>query len=77
MNEKDLLSRIERNPDIMMGKPVVKGTRLPVDIIVEKLAYGLSFQDIIREYPFISEEDIRAALLYAAKSVGMEEVYSL
>ena len=77
MNEKDLLSRIERNPDIMMGKPVVKGTRLPVDIIVEKLAYGLSFQDIIREYPFISEEDIRASLLYAAKSVGMEEVYSL
>ena len=77
MNEKDLLSRIKRDPDIMMGKPVVKGTRLPVDIIVEKLAYGLSFQDIIREYPFISEEDIRAALLYAAKSVGMEEVYSL
>ena len=77
MNEKELLSRIERNPDIMMGKPVVRGTRLPVDIIVEKLAYGLSFQDIIREYPFISEEDIRAALLYAAKSVGMEEVYSL
>lgn len=77
MNDKKLLKRIETNPEIMLGKPVIKGTRLTVEIIVEKIAYGRTHSDILREYPFIIEDDIRAALLYAAKSLAREEIYTL
>jgi len=74
MKEK-LLERIEINPQIMMGKPVIKGTRLPVEIILEKLAYGCSEEDILQDYPFLTKEDIRASLLYAAKILSLEEEY--
>lgn len=73
MNEKKLLKRIERKPKIMFGKPVIKGTRLPIDIILEKLAYGYNEEKLLEEYPFITKEDIYAALLYAAKIVSLEE----
>ena len=73
MIEKNLLKRIEINPQIMLGKPVIKGTRLPVEIIVEKVAYGSSYEDILEAYPFLKVQDIQAALLYAAKTVSREE----
>lgn len=76
MTEKDLLKRIVINPKIMLGKPVIKGTRLTVEIIIEKLAYGETVEDLKRDYPFITEDDIRAALLYAAKRLAHEEVYA-
>jgi uncharacterized protein (DUF433 family) len=60
----------------MLGKPVIKGTRLTVEIIIEKLAYGETIEDLKRDYPFITEDDIRAALLYAAKRLAHEEVYA-
>ena len=69
-----LLSRIEHNPNIMLGKPVVKGTRLPVEVILEKLAYGETDEEILEEYPFLKKEDIKASLLYAAKTLSLEEV---
>jgi uncharacterized protein (DUF433 family) len=75
MNEKELLSRIEKNPEIMFGKPVIKGTRLPVDLILEKLAYGYTEEKILEEYPFITKEDIKAALLYASKVISLEEEF--
>jgi uncharacterized protein (DUF433 family) len=75
MTEEKLLKRIVINPRIMLGKPVIKGTRLPVEIIVEKIAYGETTEDILKDYPFLTEDDIRAALLYAAKSLSHEEVY--
>ena len=75
MNEKMLIRRIEINPDIMLGKAVIKGTRLPVELIVEKIAYGATNEEILRQYPFVEENDIRAALLYAAKALKREEVY--
>jgi len=65
--EQDLLNRIESNKDIMFGKSVIKGTRLPVDLILEKLAYGKTEEEIIESYPFITKEDIKACLLYGAK----------
>ncbi len=74
MDEK-LLNRIEINPQVMFGKPVIKGTRLTVEIILEKLAYGESEENIIGEYPFLKRADIKAALLYAAKTVSPEEVF--
>ncbi len=77
MTEKALLKRIVVDPKIMIGKPVIKGTRLPVEIIIEKIAFGATFDDIMADYPFIVEEDIRAALLYAARSLAHEEVYAV
>jgi uncharacterized protein (DUF433 family) len=75
MNERALIKRIAVDPAIMLGKPVIKGTRLPVEIIVEKVAYGNTIKDILDAYPFIEEDDIRAALLYAAKVIKTDEVY--
>jgi len=75
MNKRTLIKRIVVDPEIMLGKPVIKGTRLPVEIIVEKIAYGNTIKDILDAYPFIAEEDIRAALLYAAKVLKADEVY--
>jgi uncharacterized protein (DUF433 family) len=76
MTERSLLRRIVVNPKIMLGKPVIKGTRLPVEIIVEKIAYGASLEDLKKNYPFLKEEDVRAALLYAAKQLAHEEIYT-
>ena len=74
MKKEKLLSRIELNPKIMFGKPIVKGTRLPVELILEKLAYGESAEQIIKEYPFLVKDDIAASLLYAAKTISLEEI---
>ena len=64
---EQLLERIEVNPQIMMGKPVIKGTRIPVDIILRKLAHRIAVEEILRDYPRLTEEDIKAAVLYAAE----------
>jgi uncharacterized protein (DUF433 family) len=58
--------RIERNPEVMVGKPVIKGTRLTVEFIVELSAHGWSEADILRNYLGITVEDIRACLAYVA-----------
>ncbi|SMD42721.1 Uncharacterized conserved protein, DUF433 family [Aquiflexum balticum DSM 16537] len=60
-----LLNRIELNPEILVGKPVIKGTRLSVQFILGLLAHGETPQSIIEEYPYITEEDIRACILFA------------
>ncbi len=75
MTKKALLKRVVVNPKIMLGKPVIKGTRLPVEIIVEKVAYGATTEGLRKDYPFLKEDDIRAALLYAAKRIANEEIY--
>ena len=76
MSEKKLLKRIVIDPKIMLGKPVIKGTRLTVDLILEKVAYGEAVEDLKRDYPFLTEDDIRAALVYAAKRLAHEEVFA-
>lgn len=75
--EDRLLKRIEENPKIMFGKPVIKGTRLTVEIILEKLASGESEDDIIKDYPIITKEDIKACLLYAANMISHEELINI
>ena len=67
------MKRIIVDPKIMGGKPVIRGTRITVDLILELLAYGTAPEEIARDYK-ISIEDIRAALLYAAKILGREEI---
>jgi len=72
-----LLERIEINPKVMVGKPVIKGTRLPVELILKMLSQGISTEEILEEYPHLSREDIRAALAYAAEALEVEEVLPL
>ena len=64
--------RVEINPDIMLGKPVIKGTRIPVELIVRKVGEGVSIEDLLDAYPNITKEDILAALLYAADILANE-----
>ncbi len=64
--------RIHRDPQIMMGKPVIKGTRITVELLIRECANGLSFAEITDNYPSISEGDVRAALAYAADYLGHE-----
>jgi uncharacterized protein (DUF433 family) len=64
--------RIHRDPKVMMGKPVIKGTRITVDLLLREIAGGSSIEDITRYYPHITEDDIRAALTYAADYISRE-----
>ena len=58
--------QIDINPAVMMGKPCIKGTRITVELIVEKLAYGETSEQIIESYPHVTQENIRSCLFYAA-----------
>jgi len=61
---KEMGKYIEANPEIMYGKPVLKGTRIPVALILDKIANGQTFQEINKDYPDIKEEDFYACLNY-------------
>jgi uncharacterized protein (DUF433 family) len=61
----------------MTGKPVIRGTRIPVEMIVRMLAQGIGEEDILREYPRLQREDIRVALAYAAEVLAHEDVFAL
>ena len=61
-----VLERIEINPEIMLGKPVIHGTRIPVEIILRKLAEGATEADLLDAYPRLTRQDLQAALAYAA-----------
>ena len=62
-----LLQRISANPNICFGKPCIRGTRLWVSLVLDFLASGMSHQEILAEYPQLTEEDIRAAIAYGAE----------
>lgn len=71
------MERIEINVRRLMGKPVIKGTRIPVSLIIELVANGLKPSEIIREYPELTLEDIKASLLYASRLVEREVLLAL
>ena len=73
VKETKVRKHIEVNPKIMCGKPVIKGTRIPIYIILELLAAGYSFDRILEAYPTLTKEDITAALEYAAAVTKHEE----
>jgi uncharacterized protein (DUF433 family) len=73
----DWEERIELNPAILAGKPVVRGTRLAVEFIVELLADGLTEENILRNYPRLERDDIQACLRYASARLQAEKVYLL
>jgi uncharacterized protein (DUF433 family) len=65
--------RIVIDPEILVGKPVVKGTRLAVDFIIDLLAQGWTEMEILRNYPGLTQEDIRACLVYASTVLKVED----
>ena len=69
MDDQQLLGRITLDPKVMVGKPVIKGTRLTVEYILNLLAHGATVDEIIGEYTGLTPDDIRACLLFATKSL--------
>ena len=69
-----LTDRIEMNPRIMLGKPVIRGTRIPVELILRRLSEGASEADLLDAYRNLTREDIQAAIRYAADTLAHEEV---
>jgi uncharacterized protein (DUF433 family) len=70
----NLADRIEVNPAVMLGKPVIRGTRIPVELILRKLGEGATEADLLDAYPRLAPEDIKAALAYAADSLAHETI---
>ena len=73
----NLSKKIESKPDIMLGKPVIKGTRITVELIVRKLGEGMSVENLLEAYPRLTKEDVQAALTYAASALAHEELLNL
>ena len=66
--------RIEINPSVMLGKPVIRGTRIPVELVLRKLSEGATEADLLDAYPRLTRDDIHAALAYAADSLAHETI---
>lgn len=73
----DYLERIEIKETVMTGKAVIRGTRIPVDLILRMLSQGISEEEILKEYPRLTLEDIRAALAYASDVLADEVIYPI
>ena len=77
MNDRELLTRITLNPKVMTGKPVIKGTRLTVEFILNLMAHGATTREVLDEYEGLELEDIRACLLFAGASLSRTEFLPL
>lgn len=69
MNDRQLLERITSDARVMVGKPVIAGTRLTVEYILGLLAHGATIEEVIAEYPGLTPDDIRACVLFAARAL--------
>lgn len=70
----DFHGRIVTDHGVMLGKPIIKGTRITVEAVLTKLADGMTIEDIIIAYPHVTSEDIKAAIAYSADVVSREEI---
>ncbi|MGH7856810.1 MAG: DUF433 domain-containing protein, partial [Candidatus Binatia bacterium] len=68
--------RIDINPAVMVGKPVIRGTRVPVELVLRKLSEGATEAELLEAYPRLTIDDIRAALAYAAETISLEEHFA-
>lgn len=66
--------RVEINPHVMLGKPVIRGTRIPVELLLRKLSEGATESELVDAYPRLTREDIQSAIRYAADTLAHEEV---
>ena len=73
----DWKDRISIDPNVLVGKPVIKGTRIAVEFIVELLAEGWTHEQILKNYPHLTVKDIQASLHYASEMMKQEKVYPL
>ena len=73
MTEEELLEHIELDPETMLGKPVIRGTRITVEILLEKLSAGETFEEILLDYPRLTRDSLLAALAFARRVVGTDE----
>jgi uncharacterized protein (DUF433 family) len=73
---QDLLNRITFNKDVLCGKPLIRGLRISVEMILELLAKGSTEEEIIEDYPQLEKDDLRAALRYAHHMVAREDVFN-
>lgn len=72
-----MTERIEINSSVMLGKPVIRGTRIPVELLLRKLAEGATIEELLDAYPRLTAEDVRAALAYAADTIAHETLLAL
>ena len=72
-----ITDRIEINPKVMMGKPVIRGTRIPVELILRKLSEGAKERELLEACPRLTKEDIQAAIRYAADTLAHEDTIIL
>lgn len=77
MSDRELLERITLDPKVMTGKPVIRGTRLTVEYILNLLAHGATVEEVLEEYEGLTREDVRACLLFATKSLESSDFLSL
>jgi uncharacterized protein (DUF433 family) len=70
-------TRIEINPKVMLGKPVIRGTRVTVELVLRKLGEGATHRELLDAYPHLTERDIQAAMTYAADTLAHEETVIL
>ena len=77
MNAKQILDRITINPEVMVGKPTIRGLRITVEQILKALAGGITIKELLEDYPELETEDIQAVLLYAAELVSEEQVFEV
>lgn len=77
MRKEDLLNRITVNPEVMVGKPTIRGLRITVEQILKALAGGVSVEELLEEYPELEKWDIQAVLMYASELVDEEQVFAV
>ncbi len=77
MEPVNVLDRITVHPDVMVGKPTIRGMRITVEQVLKAMANGVPTDQILDDYPELEKEDIRAALLYASQLVDEERVYAV
>jgi len=77
MDAQNLFNRITVDPEVLMGKPIIRGLRISVDQILKALAGGVTIDELLKDYPELEREDIQAALLYAADIVNEERVFAI
>jgi uncharacterized protein (DUF433 family) len=77
MKDQELLERIVLDPDTMVGKPVIRGTRLTVEYILGLIAHGATYKEILEEYQGLTTEDIKACLLFATQALSQSSFMPL
>lgn len=77
MNREELLGRITIDPEVMVGKPTIRGMRITIEQILKSLAGGVTMDALLEDYPELEMADLQAALLYASEIVSDEKVFTI